>query len=143
MRRRCPAAEPGPWLPTAACLHDPRKARRYGGRAGCDLQSCIQIRILSKLSAMKRGSIALTCAIGFLSATTSAFAAGGLREVTVDASRPTGLIRSLQGVSGTPVPGNDDHADYTAQHHQLGADFVRTHDIDCSGTGDIDGIGSN
>ncbi|HEX4718649.1 MAG TPA: hypothetical protein VH300_08985 [Thermoleophilaceae bacterium] len=92
---------------------------------------------------MKRGSIALACAIAFLSTATSAFAAGGLRQVTIDASKPTGLIRSLQGVSGTPLPGNDDHGDYTIQHHQLGVDFVRTHDIDCSGTGDIDGIGEN
>jgi xylan 1,4-beta-xylosidase len=92
---------------------------------------------------MKRGSVALACAITFLSAASSASAAGGLRQVTVDAARPTGLIRSLQGVSGTPLPGNDEHGDYTAQQHQLGVDFVRTHDIDCSGTGDIDGIGAN
>jgi xylan 1,4-beta-xylosidase len=92
---------------------------------------------------MKRGTTALLCAIACLVTATSASAAGGLRQVTVDASQRTGTIRSLQGVSGTPRPGNDDHGDYTAQFHQLGVDFVRTHDIDCSGTGDIDGIGPN
>src|SRR6476469_2179776 len=72
-----------------------------------------------------------------------AFAAGGLRTVTVDASKQVGAIRSLQGVSSTPLPGDGSHADLTAQQRQLGVDFVRTHDIDCSGTGDIDGLGVN
>jgi hypothetical protein len=78
-----------------------------------------------------------------LVAASSASAAGGLRQVVVDAKHPTGTIRSLQGVSGSPLPGDDEHADYTAQFHALGVDFVRTHDLDCSGTGDIDGIGKN
>src|SRR3954466_1308384 len=86
---------------------------------------------------------ALVCAIACLAAASSAAAAGGLRELTVDAAQRAGTIRSLQGVAGAPVPGNNDHADYTSQFDQLGVDFVRTHDIDCSGTGDITGIGAN
>jgi hypothetical protein len=70
-----------------------------------------------------------------------AFAAGGLRTVTVDASKQVGTIRSLQGVSSTPLAGDGSRPDLTAQQHELGVDFVRTHDIDCSGTGDIDGLG--
>src|SRR4051794_21313568 len=72
-----------------------------------------------------------------------AFAAGGLRTVTVDASQQGGTIRSLQGVSSTPLAGDGSRPDLTNQQHQLGVDFVRTHDIDCSGTGDIDGLGVN
>ena len=72
-----------------------------------------------------------------------AAAAGGLRQITVDASKPVGLIRSLQGVSGTPLPGDVSHADLTAQFRQLGVNIVRTHDVDCNGTSDIDGLGPN
>jgi xylan 1,4-beta-xylosidase len=83
------------------------------------------------------------CALVLLWAASPAGAAGGLRQVTVDASRPVGIIRSLQGVSGSPLPGDDSHPDLTAQHRALGVDLVRTHDLDCKGTGDIDGAGPN
>ena len=73
----------------------------------------------------------------------SAMAAGGLRTITVDASKATGFIRSLQGVSGTPLPGDSSHPDLTSQFKQLGVNIVRTHDVDCNGTSDIDGLGPN
>src|SRR4051794_19031548 len=81
--------------------------------------------------------------IAALALASPAFAAGGLRTVTVDASKQVGTIRSLQGVSSTPLAGDGSRPDLTNQQHQLGVDFVRTHDIDCSGTGDIDGLGAN
>jgi hypothetical protein len=84
--------------------------------------------------------VAVGIAAGFVSASPAA-AAGGLRTITVDASKPTGLIRSLQGVSGTPVPGDGSHPDFTSQFQQLGVNIVRTHDVDCNGTSDIDGNG--
>src|SRR5207245_895076 len=59
------------------------------------------------------------------------------------AGQPTGVIRPLQGVSGSPLPGDNSHPDLTAQEHQLGVNIVRTHDVDCSGTSDIDGLGPN
>lgn len=92
-----------------------------------------------------RGAVALIGACLFAGAlgVSSASAAGGLRQITVDGSRPIGIIRSLQGVSGTPLPGDSSHPDFTAQFHQLGVDIVRTHDVDCEGTSDIDGIGPN
>ncbi len=79
------------------------------------------------------------CAVGV----TPASAAGGLRQITVNASRPVGVIRSLQGVSGTPLPGDSSHSDLTPQFRRLGVDIVRTHDVDCRGTSDIDGLGPN
>ncbi len=72
-----------------------------------------------------------------------AAAAGGLRHITVDAAKPVGIVRSLQGVSGTPLPADASHPDLTAQFQQLGIDIVRTHDVDCQGTSDIDGAGPN
>jgi xylan 1,4-beta-xylosidase len=93
--------------------------------------------------ALRRAAATLVCAIACLAAAGSASAAAGLRQVTVDAKHPTGTIRSLQGVAGSPLPGNDEHGDYSAQFNALAVDFVRTHDIDCSGTGDIDGLGPN
>ena len=81
--------------------------------------------------------------VGVLFAAASASAAGGLRPITVDAARPVGLIRPLQGVSGTPLPGDSSHADFTSQFRQLAVNIVRTHDVDCKGTSDIDGIGPN
>ena len=45
----------------------------------------------------------------------AAAAAGGLRTITVDASQRTGGISSLQGVSGTPLPGDGSHSDFTSQ----------------------------
>jgi xylan 1,4-beta-xylosidase len=83
------------------------------------------------------------CMVASLLSVSPAVAASGLRQITVDASRPVGLIRSLQGVSGTPLPGDNSHPDFTPQFKQLGVDIVRTHDIDCKGTGDIDGAGPN
>jgi hypothetical protein len=83
------------------------------------------------------------CLAAALMGVSPASAAGGLRQITVDASKPTGIIRSLQGVSGTPVPGDNSHADLTSQFHQLGVNIVRTHDVDCQGTSDIDGLGPN
>jgi hypothetical protein len=83
------------------------------------------------------------CGVVLLAGAAPAQAAGGLRRLTVDAARPTGIIRSLQGVSGAPLPGDDSHGDFTALQHRLGVDIVRTHDIDCTGTGDIDGAGPN
>jgi xylan 1,4-beta-xylosidase len=91
----------------------------------------------------RRGALALACLLTSLAAAPAALAAGGLREVTVDASHPTGVIHSLQGVSGSPLPGDESHPDFTAQQRQMGVDYVRTHDIDCKGTGDVDGIGEN
>jgi hypothetical protein len=84
-----------------------------------------------------RWALALACTLASLATAPAALAAGGLREVTVDASHPTGVIRSLQGVSGSPLPGDASHPDFTAQQRQMGVDLVRTHDIDCKGTGDI------
>jgi hypothetical protein len=81
--------------------------------------------------------------VAALALASPALAAGGLRTVAVDASDQVGTIRSLQGVSSTPLAGDGSRADLTAQQHELGVDFVRTHDIDCSGTGDIDGLGVN
>ncbi len=83
------------------------------------------------------------CLVGAFVAVTPAAAASGLRTITVNASRPVGIIRSLQGVSGTPLPGDNSHPDLTPQFRQLGVDIVRTHDVDCSGTSDIDGAGRN
>jgi xylan 1,4-beta-xylosidase len=85
------------------------------------------------------GAILATAILGV----SPAAAAGGLRQITVDASKPIGIIRSLQGVSGTPLPGDSSHADLTAQFRQLGVNIVRTHDVDCNGTSDIDGLGPN
>lgn len=102
-----------------------RALRSSRGRAA-------QVAIAVSLAAAALGSSAAQAA-----------AAGGLRNVTVDASRIVGSIRSLQGVSGTPLPGDDSHPDLTAQEQALGVNIVRTHDIDCAGTGDIDGLGPN
>jgi xylan 1,4-beta-xylosidase len=90
-----------------------------------------------------RWALLLACGIASFATAPAAWAAGGLREVKVDASRPVGVIRSLQGVSGSPLPGDDSHPDFTAAQRRLGVDLVRTHDIDCKGTGDIDGAGVN
>src|SRR3954454_15957161 len=92
---------------------------------------------------LSRWLVLAGCAVAALASAGPASAAGGLRHVTVDAARPVGLIRSLQGVSGSPLPGDASHADLSAQQRALGVDFVRTHDIDCKGTGDIDGAGAN
>ena len=88
------------------------------------------------------GVLGLGLAAALLGASPAA-AAGGLRTITVDAAKQTGFIRSLQGVSGTPRPGDSSHPDFTSQFQQLGVNIVRTHDVDCNGTSDIDGIGPN
>ena len=71
----------------------------------------------------------LACLVAGAVGASSAAAACGLRPITVDASQPVGVIRSLQGVSGTPLPGDASHPDFTSQFHQLGVDIVRTHDV--------------
>ena len=86
-------------------------------------------------------AVAVTCLCAGFVGVPGAAAAGGLRTITVDASKPTGLIRSLQGVSGTPLPGDGSHPDFTSQFRQLDVNIVRTHDVDCNGTSDIDGNG--
>jgi hypothetical protein len=88
------------------------------------------------------GLVGVCVAAGFIGVPTAA-AAGAVRTITVDASKPIGLIRSLQGVSGTPVPGDGSHPDFTSQFQLLGVNIVRTHDVDCDGTSDIDGNGPN
>ncbi|MBV9362723.1 MAG: hypothetical protein JOY89_00665 [Solirubrobacterales bacterium] len=85
----------------------------------------------------------LACLVVGALGASSAAAEGGLRQITVDASRPTAIIRSLQGLSGTPLPGDASHPDFTSQFQQLGVNIVRTHDVDCTGTSDIDGAGVN
>jgi xylan 1,4-beta-xylosidase len=95
------------------------------------------------LSVKRQIAVTLACLAAAAVGASSAQAAGGLRRITVDAARPVGVIRSLQGVSGTPLPGDSSHPDLTSQFHQLGVDIVRTHDVDCQGTSDIDGIGPN
>lgn len=85
----------------------------------------------------------------------------GYRALTVDASQKGAAIRSLQGLDGPPVPAtlnasnvpagavisgtidNPNGLDRTSQFRQMGVDFVRTHDLDAFGTGDIDGSGVN
>jgi len=93
----------------------------------------------ASLSLAVAGTCLLSCVFGVATASAS----GSLRAITVDAAKPVGIIRSLQGVSGTPLPGDSSHADLTQQFHQLGVNIVRTHDVDCQGTSDIDGIGPN
>lgn len=83
----------------------------------------------------------------------------GYRALTADVSQRGTAIRSLQGVDGPPVPAtvgasnvpagstvasnidNPNGLDRTAQFRQMGVDFVRTHDLDAFGTGDLDGVG--
>jgi hypothetical protein len=85
----------------------------------------------------------------------------GYRSITADVGARSGTIRSLQGMDGPPVPAvigasnmpagtaavanitNPDSLDLTAQFQALGVDFVRTHDLDALGTGDLDGSGAN
>jgi xylan 1,4-beta-xylosidase len=93
--------------------------------------------------ALRAAALLGICGVGSLASASPGWAAGGLREVRVDASRTVGTIRSLQGVSGTPLPGDESHADFTRRYRQLGVDVSRTHDIDCQGTGDLDGVAVN
>lgn len=75
----------------------------------------------------------------------------GLRAVTVDASRTTGRLRSLQGVNGAPAPGFHKPLDFpfggwnipaewdaTAGYKAARIDLIRTHDA--YGPGDIDAV---
>lgn len=69
----------------------------------------------------------------------TALATGDPRDVTVDASKTIGTIRSLQGAHWDPGAAGSALSDtYIA----LGVDAIRTHDaggIDSDGVGDIDG----
>ncbi|NMM04292.1 hypothetical protein HHL24_41395 [Paraburkholderia sp. RP-4-7] len=88
-------------------------------------------------------------------------AALGYRLVSVNAGSNLGVIRSLQGVNGPPVPAylgvenippgttptanifNPEGLDLTSVYSQMGINFVRTHDLDADGTGDIGGTNIN
>jgi hypothetical protein len=115
-----------------------REPSATGGGGGQE-ERAVGFTTIRRGAAALAGAGALAAGLG----ASPAVAAGGLRAITVDASQGVGTIRSLQGVAGTPLPGNDQHGDYTAQMDRLGVDLVRTHDIDCSGTGDISGNGPN
>jgi xylan 1,4-beta-xylosidase len=78
-------------------------------------------------------------------------AASELRRVTVDASKATGRLRSLQGVNGAPAPGFHkpirfqfggwnvpEETDATQGYHEARIDLIRTHDA--YGPGDIDAV---
>jgi xylan 1,4-beta-xylosidase len=83
----------------------------------------------------------------------------GYRALSIDYSQRGAAIRSLRGIDGPPVPAisgsmnipagssatanifNPSGIDLTAAFQQLGVDFIRTHDLDALGTGDLDGIG--
>ncbi len=85
----------------------------------------------------------------------------GYRMVSVNAASTIGVFRSLQGVDGPPVPAtvgaanippgttpvanifNPKGLDLTSVYAQMGVDFVRTHDLDAFGTGDLDGMSVN
>ena len=55
-------------------------------------------------------------------------AQGSLRPMSVDLSASAGEIRSLQGVSGPPIPVLPGLPTLTTQFESLGIDLVRTHD---------------
>lgn len=63
-------------------------------------------------------------------------AQSGLRIISVDANASAGTIRSLQGVSGSPLPVLPGLPTLTDQFRSLGIDLVRLHDT--YGPGDID-----
>jgi xylan 1,4-beta-xylosidase len=104
---------------------------------------------------------ALLSACGDDTPTTAVGIPQGYRALTADVSLRATAIRSLQGVDGPPVPAtvgasnlpagataaanieNPLGLDRTAQFRQMGVDFVRTHDLDAFGTGDLDGLGAN
>ncbi len=73
-------------------------------------------------------SLVLGCAI--------AHAQDNPRLLSVDADRSEGVIRSLQGVSGPPLPVFPGLPTLTEQYRSLGIDIVRTHDM--YGPSDID-----
>jgi xylan 1,4-beta-xylosidase len=74
----------------------------------------------------------LTVALCFLARTGSA----QMRKVEIDASKVTGRIRSLQGVSLGPLGTRPGSPDLSKQFKDIGIDLVRTHDF--SGPTDID-----
>ena len=91
--------------------------------------------------------VALACSVLLAHA---AWPQTGLRKVTVDAQTPTGTLRSLSGVNGSPAPGMHkpeyfkfggwnmpEKVDASAGYRLAGIDLVRTHDG--YGPGDIDG----
>ncbi|MGI4745677.1 MAG: GH39 family glycosyl hydrolase [Janthinobacterium lividum] len=63
-------------------------------------------------------------------------AAADLRSVTVDASKVTGALRSLQGFDGSAKPVFPGYPDLHAQFNEVNIDFVRMHDF--FGVGDTD-----
>jgi xylan 1,4-beta-xylosidase len=65
-----------------------------------------------------------------------AHAQDNLRPLSVDVSTSDGEIRSLQGVSGPPLPVFPGLPTLTTQYRSLGIDVVRTHDM--YGPSDID-----
>jgi len=85
----------------------------------------------------------------------------GYRLLSINTAARGAAIRSLQGLDGPPVPAtlgatnypagavvsgkidNPNSLDRSAAFKQMGIDFVRTHDLDAFGTGDIDGSGVN
>jgi xylan 1,4-beta-xylosidase len=94
--------------------------------------------------------VAVAC-LGAASVTAaqSSLRQSGLRKITVDAAKPVGTLRSLQGVDGAPGPGGHkpenftfggwnmrDDVDASAGYRMASIDLVRTHDG--YGAADID-----
>ena len=85
------------------------------------------------------------------SAPSSSQPAPELRRVSVDASKPTGRLRSLLGVNGAPAPGFHkpirfkfggwnvpEDTDARPGYHDARIDLIRTHDA--YGPGDVDAV---
>lgn len=86
---------------------------------------------------------AFTVISALASLSTEAFAAGGPRAISVDASRIVGVLRSLQGAHYDPGP---PHATLSDNYKRMGVDLIRTHDAGIvvdSGVADLDGIGAD
>ncbi len=74
--------------------------------------------------------------------TTDAMAAGGPRQITVNAQQIVGAIRPLQGAHWDPGPAA---SELNNHYIEMGIDIIRTHDaggVNGSGVGDIDGVGA-
>jgi xylan 1,4-beta-xylosidase len=122
------------------------------------------LKNLGGLGLLSVGSTFLgACGSGI--STTPPAAIPGYRSVSVNAAASSGTIRSLQGVNGPPVPAfpgvenvpsnassptfgfnpvfNPSGVNLTAVYGQMRVDFVRTHDLDADGSGDVDGTGIN
>lgn len=126
----------------------------YAGR-----RHAIKAMGAAALSLVSPAALLSACGGGSLNSQSTVPA--GYRAVIVDASQKGAAIRSLQGLDGPPVPAtvgasnvpsgatvsgkidNPNGVDRRAQFKQMGVDFVRTHDLDAFGTGDIDGSGVN